>query len=456
MRLSLSARLSLMVGTVLAIALLAFAGFWLAQLRTERQIAEGTAELLTERARDHLAQRADQTLGYLQQALVNPLIYVDLLAISELIAPFKGQTDVIRVEVYDAERRLMHDGTNDLADFGRILEEAMLPDEGRVLQWTDSALIASGRIDFGNRTIGGVRLSYALTPIEAEAVLALKDVDSRLAVLHRRQALALLGLGALVLALAVVSAWLVSRALLQPIQQLARYAQRVEAGEYPDVPASDRQDELGVLLRRFAAMTEALREHESQIRREALEDPLTGLANRRRLRSHLAEALPTLQAASGQGVLLFLDLDRFKPINDAHGHAMGDRLLQQVATLLRQLAAQLPLGRQELLARLGGDEFLLWLEGKDAALRAERLAEALQPRLAELGQALPQAVALGASIGMAQFPEHGRSIMELLRAADRAMYRAKRAGGGRVAVYDPEQDRDEKPDPELRLGDGEW
>ncbi|MEZ5442421.1 MAG: diguanylate cyclase [Lysobacterales bacterium] len=454
--LSLSARLSLLVGAALAIALLAFAGFWLSQSRTERDIAESTAALLTERARDHLAQRAEQSVDYLRQALANPLIYVDLLAISEIIAPIRQQTDVLGVEVYDADGRLLHDGSADLSEFGRTVLKPSLPESGRALSWSDASLVATGRIDFGSRAIGGVRLRYALTPIEAAAAQARSDVDSRLADLQRRQALALLALGSVVLTITVLSAWLVSRALLRPVRELAEYAQRVEAGDYTTIPGSTRQDELGQLQQRFATMTEALRKHESQIRREAREDPLTGLANRRQLRTHLQQVIPALQQRQGEALMLFLDLDRFKPINDALGHEAGDLLLRQVAIELQQIAAALPLGVDELLARLGGDEFLLWLEGPNAMSRALQLAQALQPRLQRLGQSLPEPMPLSASIGLARYPTHGERAIDLLRAADLAMYRAKRAGGARLAVFDPALDQRDVTAPELRLGDQDW
>ncbi|MCB1588529.1 MAG: diguanylate cyclase, partial [Xanthomonadales bacterium] len=299
-------------------------------------------------------------------------------------------------------------------------------------------------------------LRYALTPIEAAAAQARSDVDSRLADLQRRQALALLALGSVVLTITVLSAWLVSRALLRPVRELAEYAQRVEAGDYTTIPGSTRQDELGQLQQRFATMTEALRKHESQIRREAREDPLTGLANRRQLRTHLQQVIPALQQRQGEALMLFLDLDRFKPINDALGHEAGDLLLRQVAIELQQIAAALPLGVDELLARLGGDEFLLWLEGPNAMSRALQLAQALQPRLQRLGQSLPEPMPLSASIGLARYPTHGERAIDLLRAADLAMYRAKRAGGARLAVFDPALDQRDVTAPELRLGDQDW
>ncbi len=455
MPISLSARLSLLVGVVLCIALVAFGWFWKAQLRTEQDIAESTAALLTERAQDHLAQRAGQNIDYLRQALANPLIYVDLLAISELIAPVLRQPEVARIEVYDRDRRLLHDGSRDLIDFGNQLANATLPADGVALEWQPQALLATGTIHFGDRPIGGVRMAFHLTAIEQAAALARQDVDARLTMLHERQGKALLALGSVVLALAVLSAWLVARSLLQPIQQLAQFAHQLEAGEYPSIPANTRRDELGELVRRFSAMAEALRAQERSIRREAQEDVLTGLANRRHLRRHLDRCLPAVRERGDGAVVLFLDLDQFKPINDAHGHAAGDDLLREVANLLTGITRGLDLGDEDLLARLGGDEFLLWLVGADAENKARRFVEQVMPALRDLGAQLQPPTPLGASIGLARFPDHGRNTAELLKAADLAMYQAKRAGGGRVSRYDPGGGQRDPTQP-LRIEGEDW
>jgi diguanylate cyclase (GGDEF)-like protein len=252
-----------------------------------------------------------------------------------------------------------------------------------------------------------------------------------------------------------MSAWLVTRALLQPIQQLAQFARQMEAGEYPDIPNNRRRDELGDLVQRFAAMAAALRTHEKSIRREAQEDVLTGLANRRHLRRHLDRCLPSLRERGRSAVVLFLDLDQFKPINDAHGHAAGDDLLRKVADALAGITRGLGLGEQDLLARLGGDEFLLWLVGDEAEDKAARFVEQVIPALRNLGAALQPPTELAASIGLARYPDHGRSTAELLKAADLAMYQAKRAGGGRVSRYDPTGGQG-SPAGSLRIEGEDW
>jgi len=154
-------------------------------------------------------------------------------------------------------------------------------------------------------------------------------------------------------------------------------------------------------------------------------DPLTGLSNRRGFAERLAAAF----AAGERFALLALDLDRFKPVNDAFGHAVGDALLRLAA---RRLRAAVRAG--DAVARLGGDEFAVILRG-DAG------AEALAARLAEmLGRPFlveGHACNVGASLGLAVAPDDGDDAESLLRAADLALYRAKAEGRGTFRRFDP-------------------
>ena len=147
---------------------------------------------------------------------------------------------------------------------------------------------------------------------------------------------------------------------------------------------------------------------------DARHDPLTGLPNRTHLHARLAEAVAARAAVS----VLLLDLDRFKPVNDTHGHEAGDEVLRVVAERLRTAVRP-----GDLVARLGGDEFaVLVAEGSDCALLAERL-RALVASPIPVGDAV---VCVGASVGSASSPADGTSPEVLLRSADDAMYRVKR------------------------------
>jgi diguanylate cyclase (GGDEF)-like protein len=154
-------------------------------------------------------------------------------------------------------------------------------------------------------------------------------------------------------------------------------------------------------------------------------DPLTGLPNRRLLAHDLEAAIRDFQRSRMPFTVLYVDLDDFKPVNDEHGHAMGDRVLQQVARRLRQG------GRDaDTFARIGGDEFVGLLRSTDSIEGATVIARRLRASLEEPLVVDDRIVRIGASVGIALFPEHGGDAEGLIEAADRAMYRAKRSHSG--------------------------
>lgn len=159
-------------------------------------------------------------------------------------------------------------------------------------------------------------------------------------------------------------------------------------------------------------------------------DVLTGLPNRLLFRDRLEHAIRRADRAGSKLAVLFLDLDRFKHVNDSLGHTVGDALLREVATRLRKL-----LRRDDTLARLGGDEFTVLLEGlrqgKDAALLADKLIQAL----GEPFQIQNYELLVGASIGISIYPQDAQSVESLLRNADTAMYRAKDNGRNTHRFY---------------------
>lgn len=170
---------------------------------------------------------------------------------------------------------------------------------------------------------------------------------------------------------------------------------------------------------------------EERIRHLARHDALTDLPNRFKLEERLSDTLAHAAETGREVALLYLDLDRFKPVNDLLGHAAGDALLIQVAK--RLLVEVRP---TDTLARLGGDEFVLVLSDlsgpEKASLAASRIVETLRsPFLIE-----GHRVEIGVSIGIALFPGDGRDGEALLRAADTAMYRAKDKARGTVLFYE--------------------
>jgi diguanylate cyclase (GGDEF)-like protein/PAS domain S-box-containing protein len=190
------------------------------------------------------------------------------------------------------------------------------------------------------------------------------------------------------------------------------------------------RDGRGRIVRFLAVMSDITPVKEVQARLDHLahHDALTGLPNRLHFMAALEHALARADREQTGVALMFVDLDRFKAINDVLGHAAGDELLVEVARRLRHT-----LRSEDLVARLGGDEFVATLchlhDREEAATVATKLLQALAQPLTLAGQSLVPA----ASIGIALYPGDGGSPSELLSAADAAMYEAKRGGRHRFA-----------------------
>ncbi len=186
-------------------------------------------------------------------------------------------------------------------------------------------------------------------------------------------------------------------------------------------------DEHGTVLGCFAVTTD-ITEHkltQEHIQRVAHHDNLTGLPNRLLFNDRLGQALSLAKRDSRQFALLYLDLDKFKPVNDALGHTAGDELLQAVAERIRRQVRE-----SDTVARVGGDEFTVILPDIAARGEAEIVAKKIIAALAapfELGSR-KQWVDIGTSIGVAIYPFDGRDADTLIKAADAAMYSAKQAG----------------------------
>ena len=166
-------------------------------------------------------------------------------------------------------------------------------------------------------------------------------------------------------------------------------------------------------------------------------DPVTSLPNRLHFRSEVDKLLGA-GAPRGMAAMLFVDLDRFKAVNDSLGHARGDQLLIMVANRLRVVVtAELSEGvsRRPLLARLAGDEFTLFFPHVASSDDIERVARRVAMAIGEPFELYGHSVDIGASVGVSISPDHGSSVESLMRSADIAMYRAKSRGGGQHCLF---------------------
>lgn len=271
----------------------------------------------------------------------------------------------------------------------------------------------------------------ALDNISTLAQLATTEI-ARLALGYKEEALRALtrnlviGLGLLAIMLAAV--WYVVRKVVTPLEHLDRNLRRLV---HPDVEIPQGNRNEIVCLREVVDLVERLWKEkarlEEELRNFAFQDSLTGLPNRRLLMERLQQACIKNERRKLHAALLFLDLDRFKQVNDSHGHEIGDRLLVAVSDRLRKL-----LREEDTIARLGGDEFVVLIEnlGDDE--------ETAHTRIAGLGEKLSHALSepytfdaldlnCSASVGYKIFQGCSKDPQALMHAADIAMYRSKKA-----------------------------
>jgi diguanylate cyclase (GGDEF)-like protein len=243
----------------------------------------------------------------------------------------------------------------------------------------------------------------------------------------------------LAVVLGVLIAWLVSRSIIRPVAGMTAAMGRLAAGDNEVViPSCDSTDEIGAMARSVEVFKQnaiARKQADRRIRFMAHHDTLTGLTNRARLIETLENALHTSASRGSKFALHFVDLDRFKDVNDTLGHDAGDYLLTTVAERLR--AATRP---EDVIARLGGDEFiavqLCVFNNEEVEAFAIRLKSALDlpVRFKE------HEIATTASIGVAVAPADGSSAERLLKSADLALYKAKADGRNCIRFFLPEMD----------------
>jgi diguanylate cyclase (GGDEF)-like protein len=215
------------------------------------------------------------------------------------------------------------------------------------------------------------------------------------------------------------------------------WSRRKDGEVYPEqitiTAIKDRTEQVTHYVAVLRDITERKR-LENEVSQLAFFDTLTQLPNRRLFNDRLGQSLTRAQREKSSLALMFIDLDKFKPINDSYGHETGDWMLQTVARRIES-----SLRASDTAARVGGDEFLVLLpdlqSNDDALAVAEKIRKALeQPVITLSGVTL----LASASIGIAIYPDQAQTTEDLLRLGDRAMYEAKNAGGNFVKLYVPQ------------------
>lgn len=235
------------------------------------------------------------------------------------------------------------------------------------------------------------------------------------------------GLSAIAIFFVALVYYFIRATVLEPIQHISNTLE-VEGTDADFRLDSTNSFEINQLVDSFNDMRQQIHQRTIALEYQALHDGLTGLPNRTLLNDRLNQAISIMKRTGGNTAFLLLDLDRFKEVNDTLGHHIGDQLLQMVVKRLEQV-----LRESDTVARLGGDEFAIVAPNTPLS-HAEDFARKIIHAINDVFVINQQNMYVGASIGIAIYPEHGDNLNDLVRRADIAMYHAKRNNYG-YTVY---------------------
>jgi len=318
----------------------------------------------------------------------------------------------------------------------RLFLQDEFPEVGRMLADAGPGNVISRSVEQSQQerlVAAFVRLSHG-GAAEPFVVLGLGQPQSHVLAQASRAGTNIIQIALLFSVLALLAAVFASRALIRPLRSMTD-AVELFSRERKITELTPRDDELGVLARRFQAMKQEilgqlddLTSSRAAFEHLARHDPLTELPNRRMCFERLDHALGIAREHGQQMALLFVDLDHFKEMNDQYGHRFGDRVLQAVAKLLTCSS-----DGADCVSRLGGDEFVIFFndvtDPRKIVSLLEKLHQSFQLPLFIDGRK----VQIHASMGVSLFPRDGNDIEALIQHADNAMYKAKSAGRNRYS-----------------------
>jgi diguanylate cyclase (GGDEF)-like protein len=360
-----------------------------------------------------------------------PIAEGELDRLNAQIRQYRNRPDVAGIIVTDISRQVLGSaGAVDFAPGSRAADHLVQSALGAVDMRVETA---DGMIRVAQPVFHNGRLVGAVSVDVPEAAVS-RPLDE---ILGRQLLVALAALAVFLPLVAVLV-----RNALGPIQKLTEAARHASSRKLDFRIEVNTGDELEVLANAFNRMLARLDASMKRIHRLAYVDLVTELPNRERFRKEVERVIGETNETGRGGAVLFLDLDRFKQVNDSLGIGEGDRLLEAVARRLREAARGWDLsqgedaGEPSFVARLGGDEFTILLprlkEPSDAAVVARRVVDAVRRPFEISGHQ----VFLGVSVGIACFPRDGEDPETLLRHADLAMASAKRSGGNAFEFFE--------------------
>ncbi len=370
-------------------------------------------------ARDRRAQQAELHAAQLAINLSSSLVFIDKQAASRELAALQRKSDLFSIIVLAADGQLF------VQTPGQV-EQAWSVENAAYTELRFDLLQVKQPVTLNTEQVGSIIWTEQLIPMQLDL-------------------LRLFGIGVLLSSIAVLLAIRISvylqKKALAPMLELATLADyAAKAQDYSVRGLVHRRDEVGRLTERFNELLKRIeiwqqdlhhklqqsRAHNAELDLLAHRDALTGLHNRLSFETQL----PALLLQHETITLMFVDLDNFKTVNDCWGHDAGDEVLKQVAQRM-----QAELRNSDWLFRLGGDEFAILLPDIHDLPTAERLAARIIHAVRSPMYVAEQLMPVGATVGVASYPQDGQDAPTLLKRADHAMYQAKSAGKNTWRFY---------------------
>ena len=300
--------------------------------------------------------------------------------------------------------------------------------------------VESGQKQQGRQVAAFVRLAFGDTIDKRFVIMGLSQPVDNITRETDRLRLDTIQIILIFSSLALILSALLSRVITGPLISMVSAINRFSKDKVISSIPMTRSDELGLLSRSFHDMQKQIMTHLSELNENrktldhlARHDTLTGLPNRRMFFDRLEHAIANSRRSGKHLAVLFIDLDRFKEINDTLGHAVGDGVLIDVARLLKSTVREV-----DTVARLGGDEFTILLESIDNAHLVMNIVQKLHDRFQLAMEIDGHELFVHASIGVSVFPRDGKDADELVQNADKAMYIAKNQGRNAFGFHEIE------------------
>lgn len=342
------------------------------------------------------------------------LLFDNKPAAVTILSSLKHSSSISYVQIYDTNRQLF-------AEYKRVGQtiDMSFDDFNKEVFFKDQHLYLSKQITINEDNLGTIVMSVELKSLNIYKIRYLL-------------------IASIVFLISLILAYLFNsrsqKKLAAPIKDLINLVDYVAKNKrYHKRLNTVRNDEIGDLISGVNAMLNTIETHEMQLTNHANYDELTQLPNRHLFIERLTHAINTAKRSQTSLVVLFLDLDQYKVINDSLGHTIGDELLVQVAAKLTNT-----LRNSDSISRWGGDEFLILLESIEHTDDIESVVNKIIKELSQPTIIAGHPLQVSTSIGIARFPQDGEDSLSLLKHADLSMFHAKAKGPGQFQYFKPE------------------